>query len=79
MGSNEQETRPVEAGDPLAAEARREVRRRRIPLPAAWVGAAMADNFFALAACMSRASGEMARASAAMAAKDDTGVMGGAI
>ncbi len=81
MGSNDHETRPVEAGDPLAAEARREVRAKaRLRF-----GATMkqADNFFRLAASMAWTSGEMAqlfaRASAAMACKDDTGVVGGEI
>ena len=64
MGSNDHETRPVTIGDPLAAEARREVRaKERIRRDA---------GLWPLAQ-------QMARASAAMACKDDSGVLGGAI
>ena len=65
MGSNEQEVRPVEAGDPLAAEARREVRAKER-------ADRRAGGLWSLAL-------QMARASAAMAAKDDSGVVGGVI
>ena len=64
MGSNEQEIRPIPTGDPLAAEARREQRAKE--------RARRDGGLWPLAQ-------QMARAAASMAAKDDSGVMGGAI
>ncbi len=70
MGSNEHELRPIPTGDPLANEARREVRAKE---RCRQLDTAHADMGLWLLAQ------QMARASAAMAAKDDSGVMGGAI
>jgi len=65
MGSNEQETgRPVEAGDPLATEARREVREQLRHRPG--------DDFFEVAVNLARACWQAA-------ANDDAGQLGGAI
>lgn len=68
MGSNDHEV-----GDARAVEAQ----DRRIPLPTAWVQAAMADNWFTLAEAMTKLSSEqaheMARAAAEQAANDDSG------
>ncbi len=69
MGSNEQEVQPIPAGDPLAAEARREVRAKK------QAADARAYSFMQMVRGIARLSGdqvhEMARAAAEKAAKDD--------
>ena len=64
MGSNDLEVRPVEAGDPLANEARREVRAKRRHRPG--------DDYFEFAVNLARACWQAA-------ANDDAGQLGGAI
>jgi hypothetical protein len=54
MGSNDQEVQPIPAGDPLAAEARREVRAKERAADA------RADGFMQMVRGIARISGDQA-------------------
>jgi len=65
MASKDQEAqKPVEVGDPVAAEARREVRAKFHRRPD--------DGYFGLACTLARAAAEAA-------ANDDAGLLGGTL